>query len=108
MGCVTPLDGKETARAEGSAAADGYLLRVLVALDMAANVALGGREDETISASTAMLARKHQFLGSVVSRMLDLFQADHGAKAAAGDLERAEAAEAALRGSGLVVEGGLS
>ena len=104
MECVTPLNGDETRTAQKSAAADGYLLRVLVALDMAANVALGGREDETISANTAMMARKHQFLGSVMSRMLDLFQADHGAKAAAGDLERAEAAAAALRGSGLVME----
>lgn len=105
MESVTPLDGKQTAAAGKSAAADGYLLRMLVALDMAANVALGGREDETISANAATMARKHQFVGSVVSRMLDLFQPDHGAKAAAGDLERAEAAEAALRGSGLVMEG---
>ncbi len=105
MESVTPLDGAQTAAAEKSAGADGYLLRVLVALDMAANVALGGREDETISAHAATLARKHEFLGSVVSRMLDLFEPDHGAKAAAGDLERAEAVEAALRGSGLVTAG---
>lgn len=102
MESVTPLNAAESAVAEASAKRDGYVLRVLVALDMAANVALGGQEDETISAHAGLMARKHEFLGSVVSRMLNLFEENHGAKAAAGDLQRAEAAVAELRAGGLV------
>ncbi len=102
MDAVVPLSAAQVSMEKQAAAKDGYLLRVLVALDIAANVALGGAEDETISAHAALMARKHEFLGVVVSRMLNLFQADHGAKAAAGDLERAEALEAAVKASGLV------
>ncbi len=105
MDVITPLSAAETAVEETAAKRDGYLLRVLVAVDMAANVALGGAEDETISTDAALMARKHQVLGAVVSRMLDLFQANHGAKAAAGDLERVEAEEQRLRASGLVSAG---
>ena len=82
---------------------DSYVVRVLIALDMAANVALGGAEDETISADAALMAKKHEFLGAMVSRMLNFFQANHGARAAAGDLERAEAVEKTLLDSGVVV-----
>ncbi len=99
---VTPLSAAEAEVEKASAAKDGYLLRMLVALDIAANVALGGAEDETISAHAALMARKHEFLGVVVSRMLNLFQADHGAKAAAGDVERVEAVENAVKASGLI------
>ena len=102
MSVVTPLDAAQTAMQEAKASREGYLIRVLIAADMAANVALGGEEDETISSDTALMAKKHVFLGVVVSRVLDLFQANHGAKAAAGDLERAEAVEATLRASGVV------
>jgi hypothetical protein len=105
MAVVTPLDGTQTAMQEAQARKEGYVLRVLIAIDMAANVALGGQEDETISSDTALMARKHEFVGVVVSRMLDLFQHNHGAKAAAGDLARAEAEEATVRASGLVSGG---
>ncbi len=103
MESVTPLNAEQTASEGAQAKSDSYVIRVLIALDMAANVALGGAEDETISADTALMAKKHEFLGSMVSRILDLFQANHGAKAAAGDLERAEAVEKTLVGSGVVV-----
>lgn len=103
MASVTPLNVEQTASEGAQAKRDSYVIRVLIALDMAANVALGGEEDETISSNTALMARKHEFLGVVVSRMLDLFQANHGAKAAAGDLERAEVMEKKLLESGVVV-----
>ena len=99
---ITPLTVAQTATQEAQAGNEGYILRVLIAADMAANVALGGHEDETISTDTALMARKHEFLGVVVSRMLDLFQPDHGAKAAAGDLERAQAEADRVETSGVV------
>jgi hypothetical protein len=102
MPVVTPLTGAQTAMQEARAKQEGYFIRVLIAVDMAANVALGGQEDETISSDTALMARKHEFVGVVLSRMLDLFQKNHGAKAAAGDLERAQTEEATVTGSGLV------
>ncbi|RRA48229.1 hypothetical protein [Acidipila sp. EB88] len=102
MDVITPLNAAQTLRQEGQARHESYLLRVLVAVDIAANVALGGQEDETISTNTALMARKHEVLGVVVSRMLNLFQPDHGAKAAAGDLERAQAMTAKLTASGVV------
>ena len=103
MATVTPLNAGQTASEGAQAKRDRYAVRVLIALDMAANVALGGAEDETISADAALMARKHEFLGSVVSRMLNLFEANHGAKAAAGDLARAELVERTLVVSGVVV-----
>lgn len=105
MAVVTPLNGEQTARQEAQAGHDSYVVRVLIAIDMAANVALGGQEDETMSSDAALMARKHEFVGVVVSRMLNLFQRNHGAKAAAGDLERAKAVESTLRESGVVDAG---
>ncbi len=105
MPVVMPLSGVQTEMQESQVKREGYFIRVLIAVDMAANVALGGQEDETISSDTALMARKHEFVGVVVSRMLDLFQKNHGAKAAAGDLERAEAEATTVRASG-VVNGG--
>lgn len=102
MPVVTPLSPIQTATQEAQVKRESYFIRVLIAADMAANVALGGQEDETISSDTALMARKHQFMGTIVSRVLDLFQANHGAKAAAGDLERAEALEATILDSGIV------
>ena len=102
MPVVTPLTGAQTGMQEARVKQEGYFIRVLIAADMAANVALGGQEDETISSDAALMARKHEFVGVVVSRLLDLFQKNHGAKAAAGDLERAQTEEATVIGSGLV------
>jgi hypothetical protein len=87
---ITPLTVAQTAVQQQQANAENYCTRLLIAADIAANVALGGQEDETISTHTALMAQKHEFIGVVMSKFLNLFQADHGAKAAAGDAERAE------------------
>ena len=102
MDPITPLTTAQTAAAEKGAVADPYILRVLISVDMLANVALGGQEDETISTDTGLMAQKHQFVGTVVSKMLNLFQKDHGAEAAAGDLARAQAEVTRLEASGIV------
>lgn len=102
MDPITPLNKADTVAQEQSAASDDYVMRVLVAADMLANVTLGGHEGETISTDAGLMAQKHVFIGSIVSRLLDFCQADHGAKAAAGDLERAQAEQARLASAGIV------
>ena len=87
---VKSLTPGELASQEQQAAKEGYLLRDAIALDQAVNVVLGGHPDETISARSSRDAAEGYRLGRWVSRFLDLFQKNHGPKAQAGDIERAE------------------
>lgn len=91
MDAVISLTPAQTKKAELSVVHAGYLHRLLIALDDFGNVAfLDGQDDETISSNTARMASKHEFVGTVVSKALDLIQKNHGAKAIAGDAERAK------------------
>jgi hypothetical protein len=54
------------------------------------NVLTDGAPDETISSRSARAAQQGKPWGKDMSRFLDLFQKDHGAKAQAGDAVRAE------------------
>ena len=74
---------------EARAAREGYVHRVLVAFDVFVNVLLRGREGETISGRAYRAALMGHRWGIVLNFLLNLIQKDHGAKAAAGDLERA-------------------
>jgi hypothetical protein len=78
---------------EAQAAKEGYVHRVLVAFDIFVNVIFRGREDETISARSYRAALEGKLWGRVMNAFLNLFQSNHGAKAAAGDLERATSIE---------------
>lgn len=103
---VTPLTPQQTAAAEQSAASEGYAERGLIAFDMFVNVLLDGSPDETISARAGRWALeppglKHD-LGTAVCAALGALQPDHDAKAAAGDLERAQAEVTREQDSGLV------
>lgn len=80
------------AKQEAQAAAEGWAHRTLVALDIFVNVLFRGRPDETISARSYRAALEGKTWGTVMNAFLNLFQANHGAKAAAGDLERAKEA----------------
>ena len=91
---ITPLTPAQISTQEISASKEGYVKRDLVGFDQFVNVLTDGDPDETISSRMARWATedsglKHD-LGSAVSKGLDLFQKDHGAKAEAGDLERAQ------------------
>ena len=80
----------DVAKQETQAAAEGYLHRCLVAIDICANVIVfKGRQGETISAHAYRAALANKTWGQVLNGALSLIQKDHGAKAAAGDLERA-------------------
>ena len=91
MDPITPLDPQTTQQQEAQAAKEGWLHRSLVAFDQAVNViVLRGQPDETISSHSARAAIEGKKWGVVVSKFLNLFQKDHGAKAIAGDDQRAE------------------
>jgi hypothetical protein len=91
---ITPLTSEQTALQEAKTTKEGLIHRDLVAIDIAANVVvLKGQEDETISSHAARADEEGHRWGKLLSRFLDFFQSDHGAKAQAGDLERAQNAE---------------
>lgn len=86
---ITPLTTAQVATEEAQAAHEGFIQRDLVAIDVMVNVITGGLPDETISSRLARDAQEHKIVGEIGSKILDLFQKDHGANAQAGDLERA-------------------
>jgi len=94
---ITSLTPAEAQAAEQHVAKERYWLRALVGIDQCANDLTGGSPDETISSRMARWSTEDSGLkrriGSLVSRGLDLFQRDHGAKAEAGDFERAAVVE---------------
>lgn len=91
---ITPLTPEQVKKQEAQAAAESYLHRDVVAIDQTANVILlKGQPDETISSHAARAATEGKWWGNTLSKFLNLFQKDHGAKAQAGDLERAENVE---------------
>lgn len=99
---VTPLNPQQTAMQEKKASAEGYLKRVLIGLDMFCNTLIGGKPDETMSSRWGRDAYKGDPGGEVASRLLDIFQTDHGAKAVAGDEARALNVEKTEESSGLI------
>ncbi|MGH9452362.1 MAG: hypothetical protein ACRD2O_00150 [Terriglobia bacterium] len=84
-----PLTPGQAAQAEARASKEGYVHRVLVGVDQAANVLLGGKPDETISARSRRAAARGDWIGKAMCWWLGKLQANHGMKAEAGDLERA-------------------
>lgn len=90
---IQPLSPEEEQQQESEVRKESYPLRTLVAFDQMVNVATGGHPDETISARAGRSAVAGRVWGKVMSRFLNLFQKDHGAKAEAGDLARAKQAE---------------
>lgn len=94
---ISPLTSAQVAKDETQVAKEGYFRKDLIGLDQFANVLMGGSPDETISSRSARWATEDKGLkeevGEVVSKGLDLFQKDHGAKAEIGDMYRAETVE---------------
>jgi hypothetical protein len=103
---IVPLTPEQVALNEQQTEHEGYIHRALVAVDIAANVLLGGREDETISTHLAVDAVDGKgvakVVGTVGSEALDLLQPDHGARAAIGDETRAVMEDERVDKSGIV------
>lgn len=70
-----------------------YLHNDAVAIDQTVNVFRGGLPDETISSASQRAADRGNWLGKGITKVLHLFQKDHGRKAQQGDLKRAETVE---------------
>jgi hypothetical protein len=87
---IQPLTPAQTVQQEQQAAHEAYIHRLLVGFDQFMNTVTDGDPDETISSRAARAAEKGKPWGVAMSKFLDVFQKDHGAKAQAGDLERAE------------------
>ena len=90
---LTPLTPEQQAKQEKQAGKAGFIHRNLIALDMLGNTLSGGKDDETISSRSARDAEQGHVVGKVISKVLTLFQRNHGPKAQAGDVERAEVVE---------------
>jgi hypothetical protein len=99
---ITPLTPQQTAAQESQALHEKYLNRVLVGLDQFLNVVTDGDPDETISTRAAVAAVKGKQWGIELSRVLNLFQHDHGAKADAGDAARGEQVLTVTESSGII------
>lgn len=93
---ITPLTPEQQAAQAAKAQKERYPERVLVALDKAIATIGGATPDVTISEVAGVDAVKDKglkgFYGRWMSRFLNLFQRDHGAKATAGG--NAQASEA--------------
>ena len=79
---------------EKQASQEGYVHRVLVSFDQFVNVLFRGRLDETISARAYRASLEGKIWGKVLTGALNLIESNHGAKAAAGDLERSSSIDA--------------
>lgn len=90
MDPITPLTKAQTADEEAKEPKDGYIRRVSVAFDILVNVICRGQQDETLSSRAARADLEGKLWGKVLSIFLNVFQPNHGAKAQAGDLQRAE------------------
>lgn len=78
----------------GRARAEGWLHRVVVALDMTANVLIGGRPDQTLSSRCAIAAAAGNRAAKVGLWILDhTLGRQHGRGAELADLGRAEIVE---------------
>lgn len=90
---ITPLTPQQLTKQENQTAHEQYIHRALIGLDQFMNVLTDGDPDETISARAARAAEKGKPWGIAMSKFLDLFQKNHGPKAQAGDVERAQAVQ---------------
>ncbi|HXN98587.1 MAG TPA: hypothetical protein VN881_05900 [Candidatus Acidoferrales bacterium] len=97
---ITPLAPSAVQQQEQQAEHEKYLHRMLVGLDQFLNVVTDGDPDETISARSARAAEKGRPWGLAMCKFLNVFQKNHGPKAQAGDVARADAVLAAEDGSG--------
>lgn len=99
-----PLTPEQVAQNEQQAATESVPHQALVSLDQFGNVVLSpllfqqkGLPDETISSHVRRIVddptAKHKLVASIINHLLDAIQPDHGARAEAGDLERAETVE---------------
>ena len=80
----------DVSEAEDIASREGWILRSLVAFDIACNVIIfWGEQDETISTHAWRDSLENKLWGRLMNRWLEWWQPNHGLRAASGDLQRA-------------------
>lgn len=89
----TPLTPEQIAAAAQPATHHSYPRRVLLGLDLFANVVLRGKPGETLSSRAQRAADRGNLVGKAMTGFLHLFQRNHGRLAEAGDLARAQEIE---------------
>lgn len=100
---IIPMTQAQWDAQKATTVKEGILHKDLVAIDIAANVIVfHGQEDETISSHSARAAEQGKRWGRWMSKFLNLFQKNHGAKAQAGDVARAEIVEQLEEKSGVL------
>lgn len=103
---VTPLTKAQTVAAEAKSAKHGYLENLAVDLDQSIPPIFDAPLGTTISGDAAIADVKDTgfkgFYGRWMCRFLNLFQRNHGAKAVAGDMERAKIVAQNEESSGLI------
>ena len=88
------MDPSQLAQAKQNATHHGYFRRVLLGLDLFANVLAFGKVGETISARSQRAADRGNWAGKAMTGFLHLFQKNHGVLAEIGDEARAQEVEA--------------
>jgi len=101
---ISPLTPTQETHQKESAAHESYPHRVIEEVDVLGNVMTGGRQDETISSRAARAAVAGKWWGKALSSALNVFQKNHGAKAQAADLARAEEIEKVEHSDGILPE----
>jgi hypothetical protein len=98
---ITPLTPAELSAEKAKANAESALHEDLVVIDQALGKIIGGAPDITMSSDLAMMATEdtgiRKEIGVLGSKILDYMEPDHGAKAEAADIQRAEAAVDVLK-----------
>jgi hypothetical protein len=85
------VDAAQIEAAKQRATHHGYFRRVLLGLDLFANVAFfRGKTGETVSAHAQRDADAGKLWGKAMTKFLHIFQRNHGKLAEIGDLGRAE------------------
>lgn len=88
---LTPLSPAQEAHEEAQTYVEPWWHRVLVAFDQCCNVIFfKGQSGETISTHAARACRLGKLWGKAMIYFLNIFQADHGEDARAGDIARAK------------------
>lgn len=87
---LEPIDAAFIAKYEVQTAKEKWVHRFLVVFDIFVNVCFRGQQDETISGRAYRASLENKLWGRVMNYWLNLFQVQHGVKAAVGDLWRAQ------------------
>ena len=86
----TPLTPEQVALQEQQTLHEDYLHRLAVSCDQFMNVVTDGLPDETISSRAQRMSEQGNEFATLLIKVLDIIEKQHGEKAQVGDATRAE------------------